>query len=61
MSKKEKRKANHLKVQKVLEQKTKKNNTLIFGGVLLAITSIGLLIFVLSDKVFHLSWCDSVY
>ena len=55
MSKREKRKASPLKVQKVLEQKTEKNNTLIFGGVLLAMTSIGLLIFVLSDKVFHLS------
>ena len=60
MSKKEKRKANPIKVQKVLEQKTEKNNTLIFGGVLLAMTSIGLLIFVLSDKVFHLSWHYSV-
>jgi len=55
MSKKEKTKANPLKVQKVLEQKNERNNTLIFGGVLLAMTSIGLLIFVLSDKVFHLS------
>ena len=61
MRKKEKRKANPLKVQKVLEQKTKKSNTLIVGGVLLAMTSMGLLIFVLSDKVFHLSWYDSVY
>ena len=43
------------KIQKVLEQQTEKNNTLIFGGVLLAMSSIGLLIFVLSDKVFHLS------
>ena len=55
MSKKEKRKANPLKVQKVLQQKPEQNNTLIFGGVLLAVTSIGLLIFVLSNKVFHLS------
>ena len=55
MSKKEKRKANPLKVQKVLEQKTEKNNALIFAGVLLSMTSIGLLIFVLSEKVFHLS------
>ena len=61
MSKKEKRKANPLEVHKFLEQKTEKNNTLIFGGVLLAMTSIGLLIFVLSDKVFHLSWYDSAY
>ena len=44
------------KIQKVLEQhQPEKNNTLIFGGVLLAMSSIGLLIFVLSDKVFHLS------
>ena len=59
MSKKKKaRKTNTLKVQKihkVLEQQPEKNNNLIFGGVLLAMTSIGLLIFVLSDKVFHLS------
>ena len=60
MSKKKKaRKINPLKVkkiQKVLEQQQpEKNNTLIFGGVLLAMSSIGLLIFVLSDKVFHLS------
>ena len=55
MIKNERRGANPPKLQKVLEQKTEKNNTLIFGGVLLAMTSIGLLIFVLSDKVFHLS------
>ena len=58
MSKKKKARTNPLKVQKiqkVLERQPKKNNTLIFGGVLLAMTSIGLLIFVLSDKVFHLS------
>ena len=43
-------------VQKVFEQQhSEKNNTLIFGGILLAMSSIGLLIFVLSDKVFHLS------
>ena len=60
MSKKKKaRKTNPLKVQKVEkvleQQQPEKNNLLIFGGVLLAMTSIGLLIFVLSDKVFHLS------
>ena len=60
MSKKKKaKKTTPLKVQriqKVLEQQQpEKNNTLIFGGVLLAMSSIGLLIFVLSDKVFHLS------
>ena len=43
------------KIQKVLEQQPEKNNTLVVGGVLLAMSSIGLLIFVLSDKVFHLS------
>ena len=56
MSKKKKaRKTHPLKVQKILEQQPEKNKTLIFGGVLLAMTSIGLLIFVLSDKVLHLS------
>ena len=60
MSKKKKeRTANPLKDQKTQEvleqQQPEKNNTLIFGGVLLAMSSIGLLIFVLSDKVFHLS------
>ena len=52
------RKTNPIKVQKfqkTREQQPKKNNTLIFGGVLLAMTSIGLLIFVLGDKFFHLS------
>ena len=43
------------KIQEVLEQQPEKNNTLVWGGVLLAMSSIGLLIFVLSDKVFHLS------
>jgi len=60
MSKKKKaKKTTPLKVQKIQkvleEQQPEKNNTLIFGGVLLAMSSIGLLIFVLSDKVFHLS------
>ena len=60
MSKKKKaRKTTPLKVQKIKkvleQQQPEKNNTLIFGGVLLAMSSIGLLIFVLSDKVFHLS------
>ena len=56
MSKKKKtKKINTKKFQKVLEQQPEKSNTLIFGGVLLAMSSIGLLIFVLSDKVFHLS------
>ena len=44
------------KVHKVVDQQQpEKSNTLIFGGILLAMSSIGLLIFVLSDKVFHLS------
>ena len=57
MSKKKKlKKTNTRNVQKVLEEKQpEKNNTLIYGGILLALSSIGLLIFVLSDKVFHLS------
>jgi len=36
------------------QQNFEKSNTLIFGGVILAMSSIGLLIFVLSEKVFHL-------
>ena len=57
MSKKMKaKKTNTKNVQKVFEQlQPEKNNTLIFGGILIAMSSIGLLIFVLSDKVFHLS------
>ena len=57
MSKKKKTKKNTpLTVQKIHEQQQpEKNNTLIYGGILLAMSSIGLLIFVLSDKVFHLS------
>ena len=57
MSKKKKtKKINANNVQKVFEQQQpEKNDTLIFGGILLAISSIGLLIFVLSDKVLHLS------
>ncbi len=50
------KKSNTKIVQKVIEQKQpEKSNTLILGGILLAMSSIGLLIFVLSDKVFHLS------
>ena len=57
MSKTKKSKKTKAKnVQTVVEQlQPEKNNTLIFGGILLAMSSIGLLIFVLSDKVFHLS------
>ncbi len=53
--KKKSRKTNTKNVQEVLEQQAEKNNTLVFAGILLALTSIGLLIFVLSEKVFHLS------
>ncbi len=43
-------------IQQVLKQQyPEKNNILIFGGVILSMSSIGLLIFVLSEKVFHLS------
>ena len=43
-------------IQKVIkEQQPEKSNTLIFGGVILAMSSIGLLVFVLSEKVFHLN------
>tara|TARA_Y100001968_G_C19181654_1_gene630726 strand:+ start:574 stop:747 length:174 start_codon:yes stop_codon:yes gene_type:complete len=54
MSKKKKEKrTNQPQFKKVVEEKQfKKNNTLILSGVLLAISSIGLLIFVLSKKVF---------
>ena len=56
MSKKKKaKKTNTKNVQKVHAQQPEKNNTLGFGGILLAMSAIGLLIFVLSDKVFHLS------
>ena len=57
MSKSKKSKKTKAKnIQQVFEQKQfDKSNTLIFGGILLAISSIALLIFVLSDKVFHLS------
>tara|TARA_Y100001968_G_scaffold39392_1_gene30000 strand:- start:456 stop:629 length:174 start_codon:yes stop_codon:yes gene_type:complete len=42
--------------QKVVEeQQVEKSNTLILAGVIIAICSIGLLIFVLSEKVFYLS------
>ena len=50
-----KKKAPITNLQKVVEQQQpEKNNTLILGGVLLTLSSIGLLIFVVSDKVFHL-------
>tara|TARA_B100000579_G_scaffold80933_1_gene63057 strand:+ start:614 stop:787 length:174 start_codon:yes stop_codon:yes gene_type:complete len=54
-NKKKVKKTNPKKIQKVVnQQQIKKSNTLIFGGVILAMCSIGLLIFVLSEKVFHL-------
>ena len=57
MSNKKKAKRTNLQlVQKVVkEQQSEKSNILIFGGVLLAMSSIGLLIFVLSEKIFHLT------
>ena len=57
MSQKKKAKNTNLQlVQKVVkEQQAEKRNMLIFGGVLLAMSSIGLLIFVLSEKIFQLS------
>ena len=54
-----KKKAKRTKPQPVLkifeQQQPEKNKTLIFGGILLTISSIGLLIFVVSEKIFHLS------
>ena len=55
MSKKKGKRINPQKVQKILDEKEpEKRNNLVFGGVLLAISSLGLLLFVLSEKVFHL-------
>ena len=57
MSKKKLKRTNPPKAQKVIEEKQpEKSNTLIFGGVILAISSIGFLFFVLSEKIFHLGW-----
>ena len=57
MSKKKMKRTNPKKVQKIIEGiETEKSNSLIFGGIILAITSIGFLIFVLSEKIFHLGW-----
>ena len=58
MSKKnqEKKSTNPHQVKNIfLESETEKSKTLILFGALLAISSIGLLIFVLSEKIFHLS------
>tara|TARA_Y100001968_G_scaffold145385_2_gene132848 strand:- start:1018 stop:1188 length:171 start_codon:yes stop_codon:yes gene_type:complete len=41
-------------VQSVVEMPQKRSNTLIFWGLVLAMSSIGLFVFVLSEKVFHL-------
>ena len=52
--KKKSKKTNTRNVQEVCGRlQPEKNNILIFGGILLAMSSIGLLIFVLSDKLFH--------
>jgi len=54
--KKKAKKTNSLNDQKVDEgQQLEKSNSLILGGAILAVSSIGLLIFVLNEKVFHLS------
>ena len=55
-NKKKAKKTHPQLIQKVAEdQQSGKRNTLIFAGVFLAMSSIGLLIFVLSEKVFHLN------
>ena len=57
MIKKKKTKiTNQKEVQRIVEEvQPEINNTLIVFGILLAMSSIGLLIFVLSEKIFHLS------
>ncbi len=57
MSKKKKpKKIKPTQVQTLLEENPpQRNSTLVLGGVIVAMGSIGLLIFVLSEKVFHLS------
>ena len=55
-NKKKAKKTNLQPVQKIFEeQQPEKDKTLVFGGILLTISSIGLLIFVVSEKIFHLS------
>ena len=57
MSKKKKtKKSTNLHQVQIVDEdmQPEKSNTLVFSGVLLAMSSIGLLIFVLSEKVFHL-------
>ena len=54
--KKKSKKTDSKKVRKIAEEKPLgKSNNLIFGGVLLAIISLGLLIYVLNEKLFNLS------
>ncbi len=56
ISKKKEKKTNSQKLHRVIEEsRLEKNNTLIVLGGLLSISSIGLLIFVISEKIFHLS------
>ena len=57
MIKKKKTKiTNQKNVQIIVEDRQpERNNNLIVLGILLAMGSIGLLIFVLSEKIFHLS------
>ena len=56
IKKKKAKKTNSQQLQKVLvEEQHDKNINLLFGGVFLAIGSMGLLIFVFSEKIFHLS------
>tara|TARA_Y100001968_G_C18873920_1_gene488539 strand:+ start:276 stop:449 length:174 start_codon:yes stop_codon:yes gene_type:complete len=55
-NKKKAKKTHPQLIQKVAkEQQSGKSNTLIVGGVFLAMSSIGLLIFVLREKVLHLN------
>ena len=56
MIKRKTKKTNLQTVQTLFEKQPPiKSNTIIFGGIVLAISSIVLLIFVLSEKVFPLS------
>ena len=49
------KKTNYQALQQVdAEIQSEKSNTLILGGVLIAMSSIGLLIFVISEKILHL-------
>ena len=58
MSKKSKnQKKKKPQIQKITEETIdEKSNALILFGVLLATSSIGLLIYVLNEKVFNLGW-----